>query len=279
LDLPNSAFVPQGNGYASFTVGSKGTLSIAGRTADGEKITCATFVGPEGEVLLYQSLYTTTSKGSLLGQLSIRTGTQAEVASDNFIESSDATFDWVRPANPAALSTKAVTRTYKAGFGLESPVSEPVALEAFGGFYATPAVLLNISSPSPTVANVDNASLTFTGAGIDLARLEPDLPNIAITSSSGITRLTTATAGTTLKASRTTGAISGSFTLYDDDTLTTATPKDTEIKRVVPFQGLIVPESGVHKGVGYFMLPQIPPTATATKTSDILSGKISFLAD
>jgi hypothetical protein len=120
--------------------------------------------------------------------------------------------------------------------------------------------------------------LTFTGAGIDLARLEPDLPNIAITSASAITRLTTATAGTTLKASRTTGAISGSFTLFDDDTLT-ATARDTEIKRVVPFQGLIVPESGVHKGVGYFMLPQIPPTATATKTSHILSGKMSFLAD
>lgn len=275
LDLPNSAFVPQGNGYATFTVGSKGTLSIAGRTADGEKITCATFVGPEGEVLLYQSLYTTTSKGSLQGQLRIDAGAEAEVANDNMIESPDATFDWVRPANPTALSTKTVTRTYKAGFGLESPVGEPVALEAFGGFYAAPAVLLNIGSPSPTVAN---ASLTFTGAGIDLARLEPDLPNIAITSASAITRLTTATAGTTLKASRTTGAISGSFTLFDDDTLT-ATARDTEIKRVVPFQGLIVPESGVHKGVGYFMLPQIPPTATATKTSHILSGKMSFLAD
>lgn len=275
LELPNSALVPQGNGYATFTVGSKGTLSIAGRTADGEKITCATFVGPEGEVLLYQSLYTTTRKGSLLGQLSIRAGTQADIASDNFIESSDSPFDWVRPANPAALTTKNVTRTYKSGFGLESPVSEPVALEAFGGFYAPPTVLLNVGSPSPTVAN---ASLTFTGAGIDLARLEPDLPDIAITSTSAINRLTVATAGTTLKASRTTGAISGSFTLYDDDTLT-ATVRNTEIKRVVPFQGLIVPESGVHKGVGYFMLPQIPPTATATRTSQILSGQISFLAD
>lgn len=275
LSLPNSDFVPQGHGYATFTVSSKGTLSIAGRTADGEKITCATFVGPEGEVLFYQSLYTTARKGSLKGQLGIRLGADQELPGDNVIDSLDDTFDWVRPANPAALTTKKTTRTYKQGFGLESPIDQPVLLEAFGGFYTAPLVLLNVSAPSATT---DNASLSLTGAGIGSARLVPDLPNLAITSTSAITRLTTATAGTKLSASRTSGAISGSFTLYDDDTLT-ATVKDTEIKRVVPFQGLIVPEGGIYKGVGYFMLPQIPPAAAATKTSHILSGKVSLLAD
>lgn len=275
LNPPNADLVPQGNGFATFTVGSRGTLSIAGRTADGEKITCATFVGPSGEVLLYQSLYTTARKGSLLGQLNLRTGADEELPSDNIIKSNESTFDWVRPVNPAALSTKSVTRTYRQGFGLETPISTPVALEAFGGFYTVPAVLLNISAPSATIAN---ASLTFTGAGVNAARLEPDLPDLAITSASAITRLVPATAATSIKASRSTGAISGSFTLFDDDTLT-AVVRDTEIKRVVPFQGLIVPEDGIHKGVGYFMLPQIPPAATATRTSQILSGKFSFLAD
>lgn len=275
LSLPNSNNVPQGLGYATFTVGSKGTLTIAGRTADGEKITCATFVGPEGEVLLYQSLYSTVRKGSIKGQLGIQTGAELELASDNSIQSTEDTFDWTRPLNPSALSTKTVTRTYKSGFGLEAPIEQPVALEAFGGFYTLPAVLLNITNPSNTT---DNASLSFTDAGISAARLVPDLPNLAITSTSVITRLAAATANTSLKASRTTGAISGSFTLYDDDSLTAAV-KDTEIKRVVPFQGLIVPEGGVHKGIGYFMLPQIPPAATATKTGQILSGKVSFLAD
>lgn len=268
--------VPQGNGYGSFTVSAKGALSIAGMTADGEKITCATHVGPNGEVLLYQSLYGTARKGAIAGQLSIGLGLNTESPTDNTITSTG--LSWTRPPATAVLGTASNTRTYRAGFGLSgTPVTTPVGLEAFGGYYGPPApgVILQITNPSSTT---DNATLLFTDGGIDG---RANVTQIAINDKSAVRILVAAPAGTKIStANRTTGAFGGSFVLADDD-ITTTTPaalnnKPDEIKRPVNFFGLIVPENGNHRGVGYFMLPQIPPVATAAKTAQILSGKVSF---
>jgi len=271
----NNAAVPQGDGYASFTVSAKGTLVIAGKTADGEKITCATYVGRGGEVLFYQSLYATVRKGSVCGQLTIGPGLDPGVT-DNVITSS-APFDWTRPPATAVLGTATNTRTYRAGFGLAgTPVTSPVELEAFGGFYIAPTHLLQVAAPS---ISVDNANLTFTGASVDLPTREPDLSQLAI-NLAAIKILTPSTALTKISGVLRTGAFSGSFALADDDTTTTTPPallnKADEIKRAVTFQGLIVPEAGNHRGVGYFMLPQIPPATALAKTANILSGKVNF---
>ncbi|MEQ1751401.1 MAG: hypothetical protein ABL974_18400, partial [Prosthecobacter sp.] len=51
------------------------------------------------------------------------------------------------------------------------------------------------------------------------------------------------------------------------------------VLRAVTFQGLIVPEGGgaTHRGVGYFMLPQIPiDNTTLPTTTQIYSGKMVF---
>lgn len=280
--------VPQGNGYGSFLVGKTGTLTIAGMTADGEKITCATFVGPNGEVLLYQSLYSTARKGAVAGLLNIGTGVSPTSPNDNVITTSPLfDFDWTRPPATAVLGTATNTRTYRAGFGLAgTPVVNPVELEAFGGYYQPGAHLLQIPTGSITA---NNASLSFTGAGVDLARLEPDAPHVSVNLSTAKVPTTPAPGhpaktkiGTAVLK---TGLFSGDFALADDD-ITTTTPaalngKLTEIARVVKFLGLIVPEAGNHRGVGYFVLPQIPPAAGATpyKTAPILSGKVNFDKD
>lgn len=270
--------VPHGDGYGTFTVSKKGTLGIVGMTIDGEKITCSTHVGPNGEVLLYQSLYTTARKGSVCGQFTIDTQGDIDSPTDNTLASTGA-FDCTRPPATAALGTAANTRTYRAGFGLDDTpaTTTPLELEAFGGIYTPSAHLLQIITGSTTA---DNASLTFTDGGVSLASRQPNLPDLAVNLGT-IKVLTPSTALTKISAALKTGLFSGSFALADDDPTTTTVKllnKADELKRAVKFFGLIVPESGNHRGVGLFMLPQIPPAAGATpvKTAPILSGKVNF---
>lgn len=272
--LPRSTFVPQGTGFGSFTIAARGTLTIAGQTADGERITCATFIGPDGEVMLYQSLYTTTRKGSVQGVLRINKGVDGDFT-DNVITASNlADMDWVRPPATVALSTSPATRTYRAGFGLGSltpDVTDPVIVEPFGGLYQPPAVLLKVVAPSDTA---DNASLSFSAANVPSPRV--DVPLIAINSRNVIKKLPTSPT-TTINGIVRTGGFSGTFVLEDDD-ITTSLVNAREVRRSVNFQGLIVPEGNEHRGVGYFMLPQIPSLSTEVPATrqPVLSGSVIF---
>lgn len=266
--------IPQGTGFGSFTVSNKGALTIAGRTADDEKITCATFIGPDGEVLLHQTLYSTARKGSIQGLLKITKGADLDFSDNTLDEDASFDFDWVRPPATAVVGTATNTRTYREGFGLDDTpaATTPAALDAFGGFYAVPAVLLQVAAPSDSI---DNASLAFTEANVPTALV--DAPQIAINSKSAIKLLTVPQGATKVSGALKTGVFSGSFVLEDDD-VTTAKVNAKEVKRTVKFQGLIVPEAGNHAGVGYFMLPQIPlaPTDPSAKLQSILSGNVDF---
>jgi hypothetical protein len=272
--------VPQGNGYASFMVAAAGTLTITGRTPDGETLTGGAFVGPSGEVLIFQPLYTTVKKGSILGQLNIGTGTLPLDPTDNVITGE---LDWVRPPNPAVVSATAATRTYRSGFGLAgTPVTTPVGLEAFGGFYKPPTTVLMITTPSTTVAN---ASVRFTDGGVNgnlptgpAPSREPNV-NVAITATSTANVIGANSALTKITPNRTTGAITGSFALSDDNLRTVLPITPDPVLRAVTFQGLIVPEGGgaTHRGVGYFMLPQIPIDNTTLPTTTLIySGMMVF---
>lgn len=266
--------IPQGTGFGSFTVSNKGALSIAGRTADDEKITCATFIGPDGEVLLHQTLYSTARKGSIQGLLKIAKGADLDFSDNTLDEDASFDFDWVRPPATAIVGTASNTRTYRNGFGLaDTPAATtPVGLDAFGGFYVVPPVLLQVAAPSDSA---DNASLAFTEANVPTALV--DAPQIAINSKSAIKLLTVPQGATKVSGALKTGVFSGSFVLEDDD-VTTTKVNAKEVKRTVKFQGLIVPEAGSHAGIGYFMLPQIPlaPTDPSAKLQSILSGNVDF---
>jgi hypothetical protein len=225
-------------------------------------------------VLLHQTLYGTTRKGSIQGLLKIAKGADPDFSDNTLDEDAGFDFDWNRPPATAVVGTATNTRTYRDGFGLDDTpdATTPVVLDAFGGFYAVPSVLLQVAVPSDSE---DKASLAFTEANVPSALV--DAPQIAINSKSFIKLLTVPTGVPKVIGALKTGVFSGSFVLEDDD-VTTTKVNAKEVKRTVKFQGLIVPEAGNHVGVGYFMLPQIPllPTDPAAKLQSILSGNVDF---
>jgi autotransporter-associated beta strand protein len=293
--LVTNADVPQGAGYASVKVENAGTYKLTGRTADGETLTASSFVGPSGQMFLFQVLYKTTTKGSMLSDdpatpvienLVIDTrGTATDT--DNDITG---VVSHVRPPDPAAASK---ARLYRAGFGSSQVISgvpatsvtTPVVLTVVGGRYIAPArgdtkVLLGIDPGS------DNARLTFLANGEDDIVTDTN-PNVVISigAASKITvpkKTTTVNkAGTTLTATTTSGAFNGKFELVDDNPVSGQKPNP--VKRPVTYQGLIVRERLVGGGtslvgMGYFLNDQLPQPAsggspaTTTKDTPRLSG-------
>jgi uncharacterized delta-60 repeat protein len=301
--LLSNTFVPQGTGYASFTVSATGTCTIAGRTADGMPITGAFGVGPTGQLFFFQTLYTTTTKGSLLGSLQIELGVSPL---DNDLSGS---FSWVRPPDPAAVSATR-SRLYRSGFGTTqtvagvpaTTVTSPVQLVAFGGRYVAPPttgtaplkVLMDLDPANSTAA--PNAELIFSESGEGVTAVAGlRNPNIPVTIEKA-SKTTTPTfkeptvsapapnpnpAATTVRPTAATGAFTGTFTLIDPSTTT------VPLRRPVTFQGLIVRERTSGLGVlprvtrtygqGYFIINQLPlagqPASTLTPQ---LSGVVEF---
>lgn len=249
--------LPQGVSYASFTVGKDGKLTFAGKLADGEGITGGTFVGPTGQIFMFQTLYTTTLKGSLLGRLVIDDKATPAVT-DNTI-TGDA--DWSRPANLAVSN-----RLYRDGF-------DPIDLMVVGGQFTPPALLLGLTD------GTDNATLTFEQGGIAAADRNPN-SDVSVKTGNKVSISGANTALVKLTPTPATGLFSGSFELKDENP-TTALVNADELKRTPTFQGLIVPIEGQLTGVGYFLLDQIPsstPPATTATTSPRLSGGAYFEA-
>lgn len=272
--------VPQGSGYGAFTVARNGKLKIAGRMPDGEAMTAATFLGPDGGIGVFQPMYKSIKPGgSLLGTLEIDNGGNADPG-DNMITGTDLT--WVRPA-----SIKATDRTYRNGFGVPtSPVPAPVPLAAVGGVYKVPdakAGMVVLDMPMAPNTGTNNAEILFSDAGdleSNLTRWNPSL-EVSIGKASKITTPkkqplavpAVNPAGTAVKAAAKTGVISGGFTL-EDRTPEGYVPLST-VKRGVKFQGVIIWDDGRWVGVGYFLLPQLPqkgPPFTTVRNSPILSG-------
>jgi hypothetical protein len=248
---------PQGASYASFTVGKDGKFTFTGKLADGEGITGGTFVGPSGQIFMFQTLYTTVLKGSLLGKLVINDNATTAVT-DNVI-TGDA--DWSRPENKLPSN-----RLYRNGFA-------PINLTIVGGQFTPPALLLGLTS------GTDNAALSFEQGGIDAADRVPNV-NVSVQTGNKVTVSAPNPALVKLTAVATTGLFSGSFVLKDENPVTAIVNAD-ELTRTPAFQGLIVPVEGSLIGVGYFLLDQIPsagPPATTATTSPRLSGGAYFEA-
>lgn len=250
---------PQGSGYGSFKVDKDGKLTVAGKTADGEKVTCAGVVGPTGQIVVFQALYTTAAKGSLLGQLEISLG---GVPEDNAVSGA---LDWMRPA---ALPS---ARTFENGFG--SPV--PVGLTAVGGryIYTAGSLILGLT------AGTDNARLVFTGGGVDDSRRNPDV-TFDVGANNKITMPAVGVeneAGAKLAVATGTGLFSGTFVLDDPDPRKPPPATPVILKRTVTYQGIMVRDGATLYGEGYFMLPEQPelgPPQTTPTTSNIFSGKV-----
>lgn len=260
------AEMPRGDGYGSFTLAKDGKLTAAGKLADGESYTSATYAGPHGQILIFQPLY--TAKGSLLGRLDIDAGDDGLLDDDGLT----GTVSWSRPPN-------AKSRLYPSGFG-------PVDLTAVGARFMTPvdpALILDIA------VGVDKARLTFaeggiagsvTNANVDefeiLKGNKAQIPAALSPGNPGSVKITTLNSAT--------GLFSGSFILEDDELRTGTAFAGKKIKRTGTFNGILTDDGTAKIGAGYFHLPELPQDAdpaavppqpaTTPTTSLILSGSV-----
>lgn len=235
--------IPQGVGYAGFTLTTGGTLTISGRTADGQTLTCAGFMGPGGELLLHAPLY--QNLGSITGLLTLQNGA---TSADNEISGP---LTWSKPRN--------TSRTYAAGF-------PPLNIDAYGRWLAPRSsgfTVLGLPAAGPL-------SLWFTDAGLDLAARNPDVPALSWTDAYKIVMPKAGTeanpAGTTLSINKTSGAVTGAFNLLDGS-----------LRRRVLFNGLIIRgRDASRKAAGCFLLPQLPGEDEKAGSTPILSGGVQL---
>jgi hypothetical protein len=237
--------IPQGSGYASFSVTALGVLTVAGKTSDGSAISSAGFIGPNGEIAVYTPLY--TNLGSIVGKLTLAEDPLAAFA-DN---TASGTLTWSKPLNTA--------RAYKDQFG-------PVTLAVYGKYLAANTTSVILGLPSAGTATLD-----FTEAGTAPSATNPDISFSY--SSANVVTVPAFVSGnnpgkTTLTINKSTGVVSGSITLADTS---------PTLSRVVVYQGMVVrPSSGNVLAKGYFSVPQKPLPGQTILTSPILSGSLKI---
>lgn len=250
------ASMPRGDGYGSFTLAKDGKLSVAGKTGDGESYTSATFLGPQGQVLIFGTLL---SKGSLVGRINI------DMATD--IISGTSTVSWIRPPN-------ATSRTYPLGYGLV----DTEEISAVGSKFTVPTAPALILG----MALGDKAQLSFADGGLTSAAIKPNvaafdilaknvakLPIALSAENPGSVKLT--------GLSATTGLFTGTFVLEDPELRTASAFVGKKLKRTVNFAGILTQDGGSSIGAGHFLLPELPRDtnpATTPTNSQILSGSV-----
>lgn len=236
-----SAVIPQGFGYASFTVLPAGTLKVLGRTADGQAITAATTLGPNGEIAVYASLY--ARKGTLLGQWEVDEGVPNQPL-DNEVTGS---LTWQKPLTKG--------RIYPDAFG-------PVNLTVEGSYMGTVTkrpVMLGL----PEIGALD---VSFVSGGVEASATVPDVTGAVWTDKFKADFVgTTNPAKVTVNINKAKGTVTGSFMLME------TTPPLT--RKGVKILGQVVRLSdGEIKVAGYFLLPQIPASGQKPTATPILSG-------
>lgn len=234
--------IGSGTGFGSFTVPVGGDVTVSGKLPDGSDFKTTTFVGPRGQVLIYQPLY--TKPGSFIGVLGISDPPPAQ-SSRPVVENID-TMTWHKPDQRPTLD-----RYRPEGFKTECSVS---------GLLYLPPVPGDIAGALLDVPN--NGNLFFSGAA---AGSETSIDTYFTLTSAGAVSIGGANpAKTTLSVKPATGEYSGSFTLSDTDTYQqTGTDLDgnpiyKKVSRTVKFQGLIVDAGSSAYAAGFYLMPGMP---------------------
>jgi hypothetical protein len=233
--------IPQGTGYLTCTVALDGKLTFTGKTSDGAGITSATFLGPNGEALVFQTLY--SHSGSVLGTLTLTPDLGAAFTDNAFSGS----LDWLREPQPLSQ------RSYQSGFG-------PTTLVASGKYLAADSKSIVLGLPAST----STAKLLMASGGVEASATNPDVNAFTYTDAFAVIMPIPGSPQNPGKATlilhKSSGLISGKFTLVDGS-----------VTRIVSYQGMVIrPTSGDRKAFGFYNLAQLPNP----NTSDILSGQV-----
>lgn len=250
-DLDDPA-IPQGNSHGSFTVGTDGKLRVSGRMSDATALTHSGFLGPQGQIGLFATLYGKPVPGSVTGVLTLGLGDLPANPADNPLSG---LLTWSRPDRRPKGG-----QTYAAGFG-------PIELTALGGCFNPPPLLLNVP------AGGGEAELRFAGAGVEGSSIIPDVTVSITANNRAIPSVIQNPAGVKLKTTPAKGLFSGSFTLKDPHW---EKPAPAVWPRKSSYQGIILRNGEAFTGHGYFLLPQLPAANPKTNPPDILSGQVLF---
>lgn len=233
------ATIPQGVGFASFSVLSAGTLKVVGKSADGQGLTAATSLGPDGQLAVYVPMY--AKKGSMLGTCQV---TAAAVPADNAVSGE---LDWMKPVTKG--------RIYANAFG-------PVNLTMEGSYMGTVTkrpVMLGLPETGAL-------AVEFTGAGVEDSATLPDVTGALWTDKFKADFSGATNAGNVkLTIQKAKGTVSGSFTL-------TETTPPLARKNVKMLGQVVKLSDGEVKAAGYFLLPQVPENGQKANATPILSG-------
>lgn len=231
---------PQGHGFLAVKIGADGKTTVTGKAADGISITSTAFLGADNKVLVHTPLY--SKKGATIGALDLTlddTGSYME----NELEG---TLIWSKPAILTGRSSQ------------ESDFALPLA--AYGRYMGVDTKNLIMGLPTPGALT----QLHFDSPA--LAGMSPDVIGIELLYPSIKCLVPVNPARTTLKVTKTTGAISGGFTLVDDRT-----------KRAGKFQGMVVrDDTGILHAVGYTLLPMLPEVGQSAAKTQIVSGAVEW---
>jgi hypothetical protein len=246
--------LPRGHGYGSITVLATGATTAAGRLADGEAFTTSSHLSRLGEALIYQTLYTTATRGSVLGTLSLPGPAPLSIVGS---------LGWQRPpADPARQ------RVYAGGFG-------PISLDAFGRLYTPPGpTTIPMELPAATGNPATNARLAFdTTLGDDPLPVTADV-TLAMRAGGGVKINAPNPKNTSLSLTPATGAFRGSYTTRDTDPRPPSTRPP--VTRTVSYQGMIVNDDGMLSGFGFFLRDALPKSdgSTTPTNSPKHSGKV-----
>ena len=255
--VSTNANAPKGYGFGSVAIDSNGKTTVVGKVADGSVFTTSSLLSPEGTAFVYQTLYATPTKGSFIALLDLDVGATVTFGGNSVT-------NWFRPAD-----TSLTARAFNTGFG-------PETMKPVGGRYEPPAKTaipmgLNPGTGMPPA----NAQLAFQSLiGDDPVSVNPNV-TLNLKVGSTVTVNTPNPKATTFTITPTDGRFQGSYTTVDADPRGAPHPA---IKRVVPYQGIIVPVPTGLQGFGQHLRYALPKAdgSTTTLTSPLGSGTVNL---
>jgi hypothetical protein len=249
ISNPDPYSGPHVYGYGSYTITeSTGNFVRSGKLADGSAILGSGFVGANGQVFVYQTLY--ANRGSVMGFQRILPG--QSLINGNL----SGELGWFKPAPASAKRTDLI---YPDGF--------LTGLSCAGGYYTVPAkdqlVMKLWDQPKGTA----NGEIRFLRGGLETEGAEFQTP-LHISSKNAFTPL--APNPEKMRITRfdvNTGLFTGSFIRPAQGTVPA---------RTVTFEGQISYDEAAERelGHGFFLMPQIPVPPQKISTSPRLSGSV-----